>query len=222
MLPLPPHEVHLFWSEPAVDALPALMPLLSPDEIERGNRFRFEQHRLLFRYAHGVLRTVLARYTGDDPRSLVFEEVGNGRPELRGRAVRFNLSHTAGLVLVGVTRDDDLGVDVEVIDAERGRDELLAARVFTPRELAAWRAEDHPNGFFDRWTLKESYMKARGDGLSLGLRNFGFPTLAERPAIESDFGDAAEWQFLSFAPTPAHRAAAAIRATEVRWQTSRL
>ena len=215
-----PDEVHLFWSEPSAEALPDLTPLLSAEEVAMGNRFRFERHRILYLFAHGVLRKVLATHTGIDPRALEFEQVGNGRPELRGREVRFNLSHTAGMVLIGVTREHDLGVDAEHVDGERGRDELLATRVFTPRELTAWRTETDAMGFFDRWTLKESYIKARGDGLSLDLRRFGFPSLAKRPRIESGFGDAAEWQFLSFAPTAEHRAAAAVRATDVTWQTN--
>ena len=211
---VPPDAVHLWWAVPDVNALPGLLPYLSEAETAAANRFVFERHRVLYAFAHGVLRVTLAAYTGVDPRALEFESVGNGRPELRDRAVRFNLSHTAGLVLIGVAAADDVGVDAEVVEAKRGRDERLAARVFTPRELAAWQGEPvdaRPAGFFDRWTLKEAYIKARGDGLSLELRSFGFPRLGERPVIESDFGDAGEWQFFSFAPTSEHRAAAALR-----------
>jgi 4'-phosphopantetheinyl transferase len=203
-------EVHLWWAAPDARALPDLLPLLSAEELATANRFRFEEHRVLYAFAHGALRVVLARYAGGDPRGLEFERVGNGRPELRGREVRFNLAHTAGLVLIGVAKSADIGVDAEFVAAERGRDEQLAQRVFTPGELAAWRRDDC---FFERWTLKEAYIKARGEGLSLELRSFGFPGLAEGPDIE----DVSAWQFVSFAPTPAHRAAAAARAPEVDW-----
>jgi 4'-phosphopantetheinyl transferase len=153
---------------------------------------------------------VLATYTKQDPKAIEFERMDNGRPELRDSSFRFNLSHTDGMVLIGVTQTHDLGVDVERIEARRTATHDLARRVFTPREFDSWRAEDIAT-FFDRWTLKESYIKARGDGLRLDLQRFGFPTLGDSPAIESDFGDAAEWQFHSFAPSAEHRAAAAIR-----------
>jgi 4'-phosphopantetheinyl transferase len=217
---MPPHpplgerEVHLWWAAPTEEAAARWMPLLSENEVAAANRFRFERHRVLYAFAHGMLRLTLAGYTGRDPRALQFETIGNGRPELIDRAVRFNLSHTKGLVLIGVTASLDLGVDVEEVEPRRGEDEKLAMRVFAPRELAAWREErDRLTTFYDRWTLKESYIKARGDGLSLELRRFGFPALGRNPRIESDFGDAAEWQFYSFVPCEGYRAAAAIRTT---------
>lgn len=219
MISLSPRNVHLWWSEPSADAASDLRVLLSAEEIDTANRFRFERHRTLYVFAHGMLRTTLASYTDEEPGALVFERGGKGRPELRGRAVRFNLSHTEGLVLIGVTRDGDLGVDAECIDAGRESDEQLAARVFTPGEMANWRAD---RAFFERWALKEAYIKARGDGLSLDLQRFGFPSLGERPRMESDFGDVDEWQFFSFAPTPEHRAAAAVRVRDgspVTWRT---
>lgn len=219
-------EVHLWWGEPVADAVPDLVRVLSPAEVDAMHRFRFERHRILYAFAHGALRRTLAEYVGADPRALTFTTTSNGRPELTGREVRFNLSHTAGLVLVGVARTEDIGVDAELVEAERGRDEQLAARVFAPRELAAWRNEPdewRATRFFDRWTLKEAYIKARGDGLSLELRRFGFPSLAENPRIETDFDATDAWQFLSFAPTPFHRAAAAVRdANPVYWRVGRL
>ncbi|HYK00860.1 MAG TPA: 4'-phosphopantetheinyl transferase superfamily protein [Thermoanaerobaculia bacterium] len=214
-------DVHLHWIDVPSDGYDALLSrigdLLSAEELARANRFRFEPDRVLFATAHAFLRTLLPRYTDSE---LTFVEMEKGKPELRDRSVRFNLSHTRGLVLVGITATADLGVDVERID-ERDL-EGLAKRVYTEREISAWKRD--PEWFFDHWTLKESYIKARGLGLSLDLKAFGFTEDGPRLECAPEFDDAAGWQFTSFAPTPRHRAAAAIRiaaGSPVRWITAR-
>jgi len=187
---------------------------LSEAEVAAALRFRFERHRILYAFAHSFLRVTLASYLDVAPASLAFEQLEHGRPELADRALRFNLSHTEGMVMVGVTPRADIGVDVERIDAERA-DEALARRVFTPDELRDWRGD--AEWFFDHWTLKESYMKARGVGLSLGLQSFGFD--GTQLVCEPSFDAPARWQFLSLAASPSHRAAACVAsAGPVRWR----
>jgi 4'-phosphopantetheinyl transferase len=214
-------NVHLHWIEVPSDGYEALLSrvggMLSAEERARANRFRFERDRVLFATAHAFLRTLLPRYTDSE---LAFVELEKGKPELRDRSVRFNLSHTPGLVLVGITSTADLGVDVEQIN-ERDL-EGLAKRVYTEREVSTWKRD--PEWFFDRWTLKEAYIKARGEGMSLDLQAFGFAEDGPHLECAPEFDDAAGWQFTSFAPTREHRAAAAIRiaaGSPVRWNTTR-
>ena len=91
--------------------------------------------------------------------------------------LNFNISHTKSLVLLGVTSDGALGVDVENC---RSREAPLkiAHQFFAPEELAELqalpRAQQHDR-FFEYWTLKESYIKARGMGLSLPFELVQFP-----------------------------------------------
>jgi 4'-phosphopantetheinyl transferase len=205
-------DVHLHFApvtaERGFDALLAeARAHLSQGEVAAALRFRFERHRILYTFAHSFLRVTLASYLDVAPSALVFEQLEHGRPELVDRALRFNLSHTDGMVMVGVTATADIGVDVERVEPERA-EESLARRVFTPDEVRGWRGD--AEWFFDHWTLKESYMKARGVGLSLGLQSFGFdgPRLMCAPA----FDEPTRWQFLSLAASPSHRAAACVRA----------
>jgi 4'-phosphopantetheinyl transferase len=92
------------------------------------------------------------------------------------RGIEFNLSHTDGLVVMGVTRDRSIGVDVENVRAcEVGIE--IAERFFAPEEILALRAlpeEKQKHRFFEYWTLKEAYIKARGMGLSIPLERFAF------------------------------------------------
>lgn len=214
-------DVHLHWIEIPTTGYDALLSrvggILSDEERARADRFHFERDRVLFATAHAFLRTLLPRYTDSE---LAFVELEQGKPELRDRSLRFNLSHTPGLVLVGITSTADLGVDVERIE-ERDL-EGLAKRVYTEREVSTWKRD--PEWFFDRWTLKEAYIKARGMGMSLDLKAFGFTEDGPRLECAPGFDDPAEWQFTSFAPTAQHRAAAAIRiaaGSPVRWITTR-
>ena len=84
--------------------------------------------------------------------------------------LRFNLSHTAEEVLIGVTRGREVGVDIETLE-RRGDFGGVARRVFTARELAeleglggtdaaAWR-----RAFLRGWTRKEAFLKDLGTGL---------------------------------------------------------
>jgi 4'-phosphopantetheinyl transferase len=195
--------------------LPRIAGRLTPDEIEAAHRFVFERHRVLYAVSHTFVRSVLKQYLGRDEIDIDIVRTDRGRPELRDRSLRFSLSHTEGVALVGVTRSGDIGVDVERIDRSV-RD--LTRAVFTPEELDLWDGE--PETFFRRWTLKEAYAKARGLGLSLGLQDFGFD-LTEPPLLRCDsaFDDPEGWHFYSFRPLSGFRAAGAVRRRDrITWR----
>ena len=144
--------------------------------------------------------------------------------------LHFNLSHTRGLIAVGVASGRDLGVDVEFVD--RGLTQDVAGRFFAPAEVRDLRAlpdDQQAVTFFDYWTLKEAYIKARGMGLALPLDQFAFaldgdrpPTIAFGPAIADD---PARWQFFQAWPLPRHRLAVAVERRgadlpiDVVWET---
>ncbi len=177
---------------------------LSAEERERASRFRFPRDRDLFAYAHIFLRTTLARYTGAAPGNLRFETGKHGRPELVNRAIRFNLSHTLGMVACVVTETDDCGVDVEGQD--RTVDPAQLARmVLAPDEiqqLSGISGDNERRRWFLRvWTLKEAYLKAKGIGLGQAPHEFA---IACPP-------DHQEWQFWSGTAETGHLWAVARR-----------
>lgn len=194
--------------------------LLNTEEREREARFHFDADRERFVIGRALTRIQLSRYLGGDPRDWALVANAHGRPELPARdggpTFGFNVSHTRGLVAVATARTPDVGVDVECIDRVLTHD--VADRFFAPAEVAALRAlpeGDRPRVFFDYWTLKEAYIKARGMGLALPLRHFAFrlrppgpPTIAFDPEIDDD---AATWQFAQAWPTDRHRLAVAVR-----------
>ncbi len=221
-----PDEVHLWVVEPERVREPRLLSaylgLLDAGERERRLRFRFEKHRHQFLVSHALVRVTLSRYAPVPPEDWRFVTNAYGRPELVGEGLprlRFNLSHTDGMAVCAVALDVDVGADVE--DSQRpGQTVELADSFFSRSEVQALRSlpvERQRERFFDYWTLKESYIKARGAGLSLPLDQFAFHLEPGRPPrISFDprlVDDPETWQFVQVRLSPEHPAAVAVRRT---------
>lgn len=222
---LPFNAVHVDLVDTAnADALAnldAYQALLSPDEHERMARFVFDRDRRAFLLTRALVRTTLSRYAPVPPADWRFINNVHGRPEILDRRsgvpdLRFNISHTNGLIACAVTIGREVGVDVEHTGRRLTHD--VAGRHFAPREVTELRQlpdDEQHRVFFDYWTLKEAYIKARGFGLALPLGDFAFtlnpphaPVITFEPALEDD---PASWQFLQEWPTPHHRLALAVR-----------
>jgi 4'-phosphopantetheinyl transferase len=130
-----------------------------------------------------LLRTVLSQYVVSDiaPGRWTFASNAFGRPEISNehagvRDISFNISNTRQVILLGIARGQTLGVDVENLRKPHSLLDI-ADRYFAPSEVVALRAlpaQQQPQRFFEYWTLKESYIKARGMGLSIPLDQFSF------------------------------------------------
>ena len=119
--------------------------------------------------------------------------------ESGGDAIRFNMSHSHGVALYAVTRDREVGIDVEFIRRDL-EVEQIAERFFSPRETATLRALPtalREHAFFLCWTRKEAYIKARGEGLSLPLDQFDVSLIPGGPAAllsaHPDSSEALRW-----------------------------
>jgi 4'-phosphopantetheinyl transferase len=230
LLPLPDSEVHLWLvfldriTNP--ETLHAYEKLLTPDDEARYRRFAFARNREQFLIARALLRTTLSRYAPVPAADWRFRASSHGKPEVALPAgfaqLQFNLSHTDGLVACVVASGRAVGVDVE----HMGRREVrvaLARYCLSTSELAHWEglaSEDRQTVFFDYWTLKEAYIKARGLGLSVPLRDVSFHLQGHGPPVISfaaGFDDDPQaWQFAQLRPGESHRAAVAVRRTDGR------
>ncbi len=220
---LAPDEVHVWIVEPEQISEPRLLEaylgLLNPEEREKQRRFHFEKHRRQYLVSHALVRLTLSRYAPVAPEAWSFRTNEYGRPEVHGEGLprlHFNLSHTDGMAVVAVAHGAEVGVDVE--DALRpGETVSLADHYFAPSEAQALRAlpvERQQERFFEYWTLKEAYIKARGMGLSLPLAHFAFelrpgrlPTISFDPRLRDE---PERWQFVQLRPSARHQAALAV------------
>lgn len=158
--------------------LDACRSWLSSDELLRLERFVVEPPRRLFLLAHCLARGVLSRYADVHPRDWAFAGNADGKPEIVAPAgrppLRFNLSHSGGVAVCGVTLGNEIGVDVE--DTRRAVDALgLSRRYFAPGEaadVAGWENPQRLTRFFAYWTVKEAVLKACGTGIAGGLAGF--------------------------------------------------
>jgi 4'-phosphopantetheinyl transferase len=199
--------------------------LLAPEEHEQQRRFQFEIDRRRYLVTRALVRAVLSRYVAVAPHELAFAANSYGKPEIANadhsaRHIAFNISHTRSLILLAIMSDGVIGVDVENCRA-REAPLKIANRFLEPKELAELRmlptAQQHDR-FFEYWTLKESYIKARGIGLSIPLDWFGFQFSGERTvriSMRPELNDRpSRWRFWQFRPAAPYLAAVCAEATE--------
>lgn len=203
----------------APGAADACRRLLSADERVRADRFVFERHRRQYIFAHAMLRLALSQLAPNVvPSDWSFAAGPYGRPYVASpktsTALHFSLSHADGCVACVVSGHEAVGVDVETV-SRRVAPLSTALRFFAPEEVEALRGLPEPAAierFFDYWTLKEAYLKARGFGLNLPLDAFAMQV--SREAIEISFkpyiaDDPQGWRFYLCSPSPSHRLAIA-------------
>ncbi len=218
----PTQGIHVWCTalERPAAQLDRFVRLLSPDEHARAGRFHFERDRRRFIVGRGALRMILSRYLQVDPERLRFGYSARGKPyllpELNWCALQFSLAHSNELVVYAFVCKSAVGIDLEYVhplaDAEQ-----LAARFFAPGEVAALQAlpdDQKLAAFFNCWTRKEAYIKARGDGLAYPVDHFQVSLAPGEPArllkIEGSAEEAARWFMAAFMPDPAYIAALAV------------
>ena len=135
-------------------------------KIRRFHRWQDAQASLLGLLLLGDGLTAL----GFDGRQLVkkLEYDSVNKPQLLPGLADFNISHAGDLVVCAISRDSQLGVDIE-------KKQYIAIEDFDNcwcREEIRWlyRQDDRTSAFFHLWTRKEAVIKAFGKGLSFDLK----------------------------------------------------
>jgi 4'-phosphopantetheinyl transferase len=193
---------------------------LTPDELVRAERFVFRKDREHFIAARGLLRVILARYLKAEPGDLSFCYSAYGKPALAknsgGDTLRFNLSHSDGVALYAISCEQEVGVDLERIREDMDY-EQIAGQFFSTYEFEVLRTlpeKKKREAFFNCWTRKEAYIKARGEGLSLPLDHFDVSLIPGEPAkllghrIEPQ--EIERWSLKSLTPAFGYAAALAL------------
>jgi 4'-phosphopantetheinyl transferase len=175
MTELPSNTVHVWYynidPNQGHNSLINGQQILTTKEIERAHSYKYQHlkdYALARRYFE---RTILSKYHNTHPKDWVFNKQKNGKPEisLPTTDIRFNLSHSKGKVVCAVTRNKNIGIDIEKITSDI--DILTVAKnYFSKTEVNHLTTLKTPaqklNLFYSLWTLKEAYVKATGTGLS--------------------------------------------------------
>ena len=226
-LALPSNSVHLWFChyDDITDSrlITAYDTLLEPYEKEQ-QRLKAPKDRHQFLVTRALVRSILSKYDPTvSPPGWRFTKNQYGRPEISPDMtplpIRFNLTHTSGLIVCGVTLDIAIGVDVE--DLSRQTDRLeIAQRYFSTAmtdTLEKLPEEQQQQRFFEYWTLSEAYLKGRGIGLFMSSRQFSFHLADDGPitlSVDSDWDEnPTQWQFLIHRINDTYQLAVAVKTT---------
>lgn len=221
-------DVHVWRAclDVPIALIPQYQETLSLEEQTVAQRFYFDADSRRWIVARGVLRILLSQYLRTDPQSIHFHFNAYGKPALafpsQGRLLQFNLSHSANLALYAFSWQRHLGVDVEYMRTDIPYDQL-AQHSFSAYEQTVLRhlsAEQKHQAFYNCWTRKEAYIKARGMGLSLPLDLFDVSLSPDEPVAllqsREGFQEGLRWSMQELIPGPGY--AGALVVEERGWQ----
>ncbi|HKB68270.1 MAG TPA: 4'-phosphopantetheinyl transferase superfamily protein [Pyrinomonadaceae bacterium] len=201
-------EVHVWLARLDDHPADSLKVLLAADELARAARFHFDRDRNHFIVARALLRKLLAAYLDVGAGELQISYAEKGKPSLedsRRTALKFNLAHSHELAIYAFSWNREVGIDLEFMREDLA-DEKVADRFFSQSEIKNLRklpAELRKQAFFDCWTRKEAYIKARGEGLSIPLDEFDVSLQPGEVAAllrnHKDPGEVARWSMQSVA-----------------------
>lgn len=168
------HQIHLWRAEfdaGCYDAA-AAEKVLADQELQRAARLVQENHRQRFCFSRLALRHILSQYLSIAPQEIHFLTGPHGKPFVKNKInITFNMSHSRDLIVYAVTRDDEVGIDIEWMNP-RYHYQAIAKRFFAAEEYEYWRSSPPSQQapiFYQIWTRKEAYLKALGLGLYQSL-----------------------------------------------------
>lgn len=155
-----------------------LLPELYPARREAVERYKNKQVAYVSMTAGLLLQEIAERELGLKAKEIEIGTGQQGKPYIRGcEHFQYNISHSGEYVVLAYGCDP-LGVDIEQI---RNKDVAVARRCFTEKEYAyviqgggdfADGHGDVQTRFSRIWTMKESYLKLTGEGISVPLNSF--------------------------------------------------
>jgi 4'-phosphopantetheinyl transferase len=221
-LTLSREEVHVWRASlrPSASRVFCLRDTLAPDELERAEQYVFRRDRERYILGRGILRAILSRYLGVKPAELSFSYNCCGKPSLAApfhrNGFQFNVSHSDWLALYGVARGRKIGVDLERVNSDLDCEEI-ARHFFSKGEIAALCTlpeQSKHKGFYNCWTRKEAYVKAKGAGFSIPLDEFDVTLIPGVPArllhTEWEPQEVTRWSFEELRPGRGYAAAIAV------------
>ena len=163
------------------------------------SHFKFQKDRNSFILSNGLLRILLSAYLNLLPEELEIARHRNGKPYLLNAGdFFFNISNSGDCCIFAFSRNGEVGIDIEKIRPLKDMNELIE-RNFTPKEqdYINKNSAERANRFFKFWTLKESYLKAIGEGMRLTPDNLEFSLENGKFMLQSIRGvdELEEWVF---------------------------
>ena len=196
----------------------SLFEILSPDEKQRADKYRFEKDRQQFTVCRGVLRRIIGGYLSAYPQSVQFSYNRFGKPYLTDldQSLRFNVSHSHGVAVIAISVNREIGIDIELVDP-RVDVFSIAQSAFSVGDVSFLKSLPstlQPATFFTGWTRKEACLKAMGDGLSSSDEHHSaIPSVLKEIDVSfttSENGTSRDWSLTSLKTADQFKAALAV------------
>ena len=205
---LPENEVHVWYF--SVDdfshGIDIYRRFLSMEEIGKSNKFKFEKDRILNTLTRSSLRILSGLYLDSEPNAIEFKYGDFGKPAYNFPTdVKFNVSHSGKFIVLAFVKDSEIGVDVEKIKTDFNVLKI-AENFFSTSEIELLHNVEPDNlykAFYRCWTRKESFIKAKGSGLSFPLTSFTVSVNHKEPKLlrtEWNPLEKEQWNLFSFDP----------------------
>src|SRR5215211_7705875 len=133
----------------------SFLKLLSPDEKNRAEKFRFNKDCQNFIIARGILRLLIGKYLEINPAEISFQYSEFGKPSIiNNNSLQFNISHSQNIALFAFTKKFKIGVDVEFVNPKIEVKEIATSFFSTNeiKKLLALPEKQRTLGFFYCWT----------------------------------------------------------------------
>lgn len=213
-------ELHIWFINlnKTIEVIESLKQFLSENEISKASKFRFEKDKNSSIITRGSLRYLSGKYLKMNPENILFKYGNYGKPDFDIKTdLKFNVSHSGNLAIIGFVLNNDIGVDIEQLKYDFEVMDIVD-NYFSQYEIETLKKlpiEEHTKGFYRCWTRKESFIKAKAKGLSFPLDSFSVDIKSDKKTelLETkwDKNEKDLWRLFSFSPMDNYIGAASVK-----------
>ncbi|MCM3439292.1 4'-phosphopantetheinyl transferase family protein [Metabacillus halosaccharovorans] len=171
-----------------------LSTYLSPDRRKMLRHFKFPEDQWRSLLSELLVRTYVMEKWGLSNDTITFVKNKFGKPAIAGFPnLQFNLSHS-GHWVVAVFDELPVGIDIEeIVPIDLAITDYCFSHL-EKKQLDEQPEENTLAHFYKVWTLKESYIKAVGKGLSIPPQSFSIVFVDEKIRLQTS-SDNENWCF---------------------------
>lgn len=147
--------------------------LINSEKRYKIKKFINKEDKIRMLIGEILIRTMIFEKLSIRNEHIAFEKNEYGKPYLKEHPkFNFNISHSGDFVVCAID-NKPIGIDIEKIKHIEYKE--IAESFFSSSEfeyIGKADSEIELNKFYEIWTLKESYIKCCGQGLSIPLKSF--------------------------------------------------
>lgn len=135
--------------------------ILNQKTLQRADRFVLEEDRNRFIHTQAALRFFLSNFLSLEPSQIPIIRNKYGKPFLKNKKIKFNISHTKSFSILGFHPKKEIGIDIENVRDISEYTEI-AEKFMHLKEIEQLESSSSPlNYFFSTWCLKEAFLKSK-------------------------------------------------------------